>query len=364
MASLDSLMRRTRIELADVKEPFYERFGMSGSGVRVDLPVENIETLFLYPEGNPDGLLVAGTDYTLEPRRGVITFHEPPATGTRFVAEGESGKYFSDEEIQLFVETAFQMHTRNRNPGVNYSGLPDVEVLLVAILAQIEALWVLKTSAAYDVNIHAPEGMFVPRGQRFQQLNTLVMEMEARYKELSNALGVGLYAVEMFTLRRVSRQTGRYVPIYLDREIDDTRPPQRVLPSINSQGLELPASTVAKHDLNVFQGRPFREVFTLFEEDADLDLAGMQDFTVNLFRTPYQTQMFRDPTPQFSYEVVAAEGQVIVTMSAEDTAKLETTGSYVWNLIWDTPGDSIPLLQGRVLVESTYPLKNVNVRVG
>lgn len=364
MATLEQLMARTRLELADLKEPFYETFTASGQGSRFDLKVENVETFFLYPEGNPAGVLTAGTDYVLESNRGIVTFTNPPVAGSRFVAEGDSAKFFTDAELEVFVREAFDLHTRNRNPSISMNALPTTEVLLVAILAQIEAIWVLKSSAAYDVNIHAPEGMFIPRGQRFQQLNMLLQEAEQRYKELSQALGVGLYAIEMFTLRRVSRLTGRYVPVYIDREVDDTRPPQRVFPTVGNQFAELPDSSVARHDLQVFQGRPFREVFTIVENDLNLDLAAMPDFTINLYRTPYQSSRWRDLLPQFSVEVVPANGQVIATMSAADTAKLESTGAYVWNLIWNTPDDDIPLLQGRVLVESTYPYKNVNVNIG
>lgn len=362
MATLDGLMRRTRLELADVKEPFYEPFSTSGSGMRYDLPIENVSTFFLYPAGNPSGLLVEGTNYTLDKKRGVVTFHTQPTAGARYVAEGETAKYFSDEEIEIFVQSAFDMHTRSRN--ISMSDLPSVEELLVAILAQIEALWVLKTSSAYDVNIHAPEGMFVPRGQRFQQLNMLVQEMEARYKELSNALGVGLYAVEMFNLRRVSRLTGRYVPLYIDREVDDTRPPQRVLPAIGNQFTQQAKSTVTTYDLQVFQGRAFSETFTLTDEGVALDLTTYPNFVVELYRTPYQTSRFRDLLPQFTTVVDAAAGTVTISLTAAETKRLETTGHYVWDLTWLTDEGEIALLKGRVLVESAYPYKNINVQVG
>jgi hypothetical protein len=44
------------------------------------------------------------------------------------------------------------------------------------------------------------------------------------------AMGVGLKAPEVMDMRRVSRTTGRLVPIFEDREYDEHGPPIRKLP--------------------------------------------------------------------------------------------------------------------------------------
>lgn len=370
MATLQSLITRTRMELADVKRPFYEVVASAGIS-RLDLQAENVETLYLYPKGAP-GNVVPEAEYSLDPARGVVYFNTPPAYGSQFVVEGESSQLFSDAEFEVFVTSAFAKHTNNRMPAANYSNLPVVEEHLVAILAKIEALWVLLTSAAFDINIHAPEGMFIPRAQRYEQLRELLMMTEAQYKELSNALGVGLYTLEMTTLRRVSRLTGRYVPIYIDREIDDTRPPQRVFPPISAQGAKVPQNSIASHDLQIFQGRPFEETFTLRDDvdndgigDNNMDLTTWPDFTVTLYRSPYSVTTARTVLPEFTTVVDVPNSTVTVSLTAEQTEKLETTGSYVWDLKWlvDSEPNGMVLLAGDVLVESSYPYKNSNVQV-
>ena len=366
MSTLDALVRRTRMELADVKRPFYEVVSSAGVS-RLDLQAENLESVFLYPKDDP-GNLLDDTTYSVDQAAGRIFFETPPAYGTLLVAEGESSHLFSDEEFGVFVSSAFSKHTNNRNPGLSYATLPPVEEHLVAILAKIEALWVLLTSAAYDINIHAPEGMFVPRAQRYQQLRELLQMTEAQYKELSNALGVGLYTVEMLTLRRVSKRTGRLVPIYLPQEIDDTRPAQRVFPEVSSMGAPVPESTVPSYNLQIYQGRPFEEEFTLFEDDASsdpIDLTTAPEFEATLHRTKYSVTSDRyQILPEFVITVDVGAGTVKLSLTSEDTGNLESTGAYVWSLRWKVDeDDTMTLMQGEVLVESGFPLKNTNVQV-
>ena len=363
MTSPQRLADRTRLQLADLRVPFYERFTGSGSGTRFKLKsVPNIETLYLYRLGEPEVLLEEGTEFSVHRDSGTIVFPTPPPAGETFVAEGEHAQFFSEEQIATFVQTAFDLHTDGRNPKLSYSSLPPREELLVAILAQIEGLWVLKMSSAYQIDIHAPEGMYIPRSQRFQQLNVILQELEKRYKELSGALGVGLYAVEMFNLRRVSRWTGRYVPTYIDREFDDTRPPQRVLPNISAQGMDLPDPVAATYHLTVIQGRAFEEELQLQGEDGGLlDLTQYTDAKATLFLGRYTVSMPRVVLPNFETFLDPATATVRITLSIEDTKRLQSSGNYVWSLVLTDEDGELPLIEGEVRVVQSVPLKSVNV---
>ena len=366
MATIEALIARTRLELADVKRPFYEVLSSAG-GSQLDLKQEHISSLYLYPKGDPESLIDPET-YRIDSAAGRVFFEDPPEYGTMIVAEGEATKLFSDEDMQVFVQSAFAKHTSSRDFGTHFGRLPDVEDHLVAILAAIEALWVLLTSAAYDINIHAPEGMFVPRAQRFQQIRELLQMLEGRYRELCNALGVGLYTVEMFNLRRVSKRTGRLVPVYVAQEIDDTRPAKRVFPPISSMGAPLADPTTPVHNLQVYQGRPFEQEFVLYDEEGatePLDLTGEGSFLAELFLHQYAVTSGRhDILPKFALTVSPEEGVVTLKLSAEETGRMETNGSYVWQLIWDVDHDDpMPLMAGNVLVEGGLPKKNANVQV-
>lgn len=366
MADREAIIERTRLEIADLRRPFYRTLTATGFA-RLDLQEENISTLFLYPRET--GIPFDPETYRVETDTGRVFFDEPPEYGTVVIAEGESSKLFTDDEIRIFVDSAFLKHTNERMPAVSMANLPPVEEHLVSILAKIEALWVLMTSAAFDINIHAPEGMFVPRAQRFEQLRALLQMTEQQYKDLCNALGVGLYTIKVGTLRRVSRQTGRLVPIFLPQEIDDTRPAQRVYPPVDSQGANVAQDSVMAHDLQVFQGRPFSETFSLLDPDSGeaVDLLAFPDFEATLYRDKHAAQMGKDIIPEFEVEVDDAEGSVTISLTAEQTKKLESTGVYVWDLRWmvDADEDSIGLvlMSGKVLVEAPFPYRNVNVQV-
>ena len=65
-------------------------------------------------------------------------------------------------------------------------------------------------------------------------------------------LNIGLHRIETFTLRRISRLTNRYVPIYRPQEVDDGSIPQRVLLSMPTYGDVTPATTAQVKDLTLY----------------------------------------------------------------------------------------------------------------
>lgn len=115
----------------------------------------------------------------------------------------------------------------------NYDDLPAVERYPLSILITIEALWGELAEASNEVDVVTPEGMHIPAGQRFQQILQAIETLMGQYREIAGALGVGLFRVEMFTLRRTSRTTGRLVPVYRPQEFDDHSLPERLYPPID-----------------------------------------------------------------------------------------------------------------------------------
>ena len=96
----------------------------------------------------------------------------------------------------------------------------------------VHALWSLSMELMLDIDVSTPEGMFIPARQRFAQVQQMLGVYEAEYQSKAAMLNMGLGALEIFRLRRVALMTGRYVPVYQEREFDDPRPPDRLYPAI------------------------------------------------------------------------------------------------------------------------------------
>lgn len=252
MATEAEIISRVRLELGDQPEPFRQSYRGTGTQDEFDLPVSRVSssTLNVYTiNGVAITNLVFGQDYTLDPENGVVRLTVAPAQDILIVAEGTAFGMFTDEEIASFVTDATLQHTNERVITVRYVdghgftrydrtpislvNLPEVENLPLSLLATIEALWALSTDAATDIDITTSEGTHVSRAQRFAQLRVQIDVLTQKYQLLCQQLGLGLFKIETSTLRRVSRTTNRLVPIFVEREYDDSGPIERILPPID-----------------------------------------------------------------------------------------------------------------------------------
>ena len=204
---------------------------------------------------------------------GTVTFTQTPKSGATIVVTGLHYRYFTSDELTVFLNTAVLQHTDNRTDAygsnITISSIPPVEEYPVAILTTIEALWALATDAAFDINITAPDGVMIPRTQRFAQLSNIINGRKEQYRELCAALNVGLWRIEMGILRRISRTTNKLVPVYMPQEIDDSTKPERVYMENNLKGRTPLPSTVGVYDIVLTQGDTWSTNF-----DFPLDLTG------------------------------------------------------------------------------------------
>ena len=236
MATLESLRAKTRHELVDLPRSFQANIAGDGSTVRFELPDKPVDAATLAVSqrtGEDPAVPVPAEDYMLDDVHGVLWLSATVAEGTTLLVQGTAYRFFSNEQIDNFIDSALDKHT-NRTT-VTMETLPPVEEHLVAILAKIEALWVLATDASYDISVFTPEGVSIPREQRYRQIMAMIDNEQQRYRLMSQQLNVGLSRVEVSTLRRISTKTGRLVPMYVPQEFDDRRRPQRMYPGIDEQ---------------------------------------------------------------------------------------------------------------------------------
>lgn len=252
---LDRLRSETRLELADRPRTFQSTVVSDGVTTFYDLPTRHIEATSLLvvsiePGGSPDTAtpLAAGTDFMLNAFEGQITLTHPLVEGTTVYVTGTSYRFFDNDTLDLFIHRAFVQITHGRRQTtatisqfgyrqytdyeIAYDTLPEVEIAPTAILAQIQGLWVLATDSAYEIDIQE-DGASIPRTERYRQLMGHIAAELARFNEMAAMLNIGLNRIEMASLRRISRTTGRLVPLYLEKEYDDHRLPTRELPGVD-----------------------------------------------------------------------------------------------------------------------------------
>ena len=308
---MHDLTYRVRLELGDQPQQFTFNATGDGSTNEYQLPCKPIDayTLAVYVGGTPQ---LVDTDYTLEADVGVLHFVHSPADGAAILVTGNKFRYFTDDDICLFITTALEQHTYNRTDAfgsvVNLSSIQAVEEYPLAILATIEGLWVLATDAAFDINITAPDGVIIPRAQRYQQLTSIIAQRWEQYRTLCAQLNIGLWRIEMGTLRRISRTTNKLIPIYMPQEIDDARRPERVYLQNDLLGRSPLPSYVKVQDLKLYQGDSYEELVNF-----PFDVTGLT----------FKSQIRTYPNAPSIYGTFTIE--VVSTSSTLSTIKLSLT---------------------------------------
>lgn len=247
------VIKRVRIELGDTGAPFSDSFTGTGTLTMYDLTEFNIwDVSATWVRDLIPVTLVADVDYSLNTQEGRIYLLPPVGAvpqGDKLIVSGKSQGLFSDDELTMFVNDSVLQHTKGRelqerykdtngfikyhHTPVTLDNLPDVEASLIAYRATIEALWALATDASTDVDISSADGTTVPRSQRYRQLRQQIDGLTDRYNDLCAQMNVGLNRLEVGKLRRVSRMTGRLVPVFASREYDDYTLPRREITPVD-----------------------------------------------------------------------------------------------------------------------------------
>jgi hypothetical protein len=261
VATLTTLASRLRSEIGDLSKSFAENFTGDGVTSRFqlsDAPV-NGATLLVKVAG-----VDVSDDVTIEENTGLLIFDTPPANNALVLVTGTTYKYFTDTEICYYINTAFTEHARTTTDSngslATMSTLPVVDEYPLVLLASTMALYTLATDSAFDIDIISPDGVSIPRSERFRQLNEIIQIRKEQYRELSTLLNVGMHRMEVYTLRRISRLTNRYVPVYRPQEVDDGSIPQRVILPLPAYGDMSPASPAVVKDLSIYAGDDFVEI--------------------------------------------------------------------------------------------------------
>lgn len=213
----------------------------SGTLQPLRLPHTNVNaTSVVAIRADTNATLVQGTDYSIDARNGWFMPLTIFAQGLKIYTRGLFYEWFSDDQLNAYAEIVFDDYAQSEGGLAKFVDMlqdvdkPAVKNLL-AMAVVVEALWSLLTELARDIDVTTPEAN-IPASERYRQVYQLLLYWQEKLEERSQILNLGLHKIEMFTLRRISMTTGRLVPLYVEREFDDTGYPVRVKPLIDTGG--------------------------------------------------------------------------------------------------------------------------------
>lgn len=277
MATIASLVDRVRMELGDQGKSFVTQFVADGTTNRFKIHYSPLDATTVHAWLNNVEVTNA---VSIEESTGVVVFDIVPEDGDEITLSGNYYRYFTGAELVQIVENAVASHTAKHTDALGreltVENLPFIEEYPVAIYATSMALYTLATDASFDIDILAPDGVNIPRSERYRQLMEMVNQRKGQYQELCVHLGIGMFSIDVFTFRRISKATGRYVPVYKPQEVDDRSYPERAQiakPTYGDKPTEWPTES---GDLTAYQGRAFTTTITL-----EGDYTGI-DFTARL----------------------------------------------------------------------------------
>jgi hypothetical protein len=249
------LADRLRYELGDIGRSFVHQFVADGTTNRFLIPYSPLDGANLVI--NREGVDIS-TAAEVEEATGHIVLDETPDAGDVVIVAGNYYKYFTPVEVCQYISDAFEQHTAfhtdNYGRTMSITTLPTIEEYPIVIYASTLAMYTLATDASFDIDITAPDGVMIPRSERYRQLMQMIEVRKNQYKELCSQLSIGLYKIDVFTLRRISKTTNEYVPVYQPQEVDDKSTKTRVRLPIPTYGNVKPIPTTVVQDLNVYEG--------------------------------------------------------------------------------------------------------------
>lgn len=271
MATLSSLVERVRFELGDLPKSFVVQFqsDITTNRYRLNYAPVDAANVTVFKNG-----VDISDDVEIEEQTGVMVLDSLPDIDDEFTVTGNYYRYFTTTELGNIVNTALAQHAGrdvdSLGRKITLSNLPAIEEYPVALYATTLALYTLATDASFDINVFAPDGVTIPRSERYRQLMEMIEARQAQYRELCVQLGIGMYSIDVFSLRRISKTTNRYVPVYQPQEVDDRSYPQRVdipLPTYGDAPTPWPTDG---GELTAYQGRAFTHSVTVTGDYEDV----------------------------------------------------------------------------------------------
>jgi hypothetical protein len=142
------------------------------------------------------------------------------------MVEGYYYEWILPQDLEFYAERSINFHKPTINVPLEQASAAVLDV--VGLGALVEALQALMTEYARDIDVMTSESIHIPASARFRMLQSLCQQWETEYRKHANNLNIGPERIEQFSLRRVSRTTNRYVPLFKAKELGEYGPMERI----------------------------------------------------------------------------------------------------------------------------------------
>jgi hypothetical protein len=226
LTPLEHVVQVARNYLRDFPKFFQVSFDALGRTYELGQTNVDSNTLWIASTTGASATELTTADYHLDNRNGILRLTNTPASGTKIMVEGYYYEWIIPDDLEFYATRSINFHVPTINIPLEQANAAVLDV--VGIGALVEALQALMTEYARDIDVMTSESVHIPASGRFRMLQGLVQQWEIEYRKHANSLNIGPESIQQFSLRRVSRTTNRYVPLYKSKELGDYGPRERI----------------------------------------------------------------------------------------------------------------------------------------
>lgn len=263
LTPLEHTIQLARNYLRDFPKFFQVSFDAIGRTYELGQINIDSSTLWIASTTGASATEFTSADYSLDARNGILRLASTPASGTKLMVEGYYYEWLLPEDLQFYSERSINFHTPTINVPLEQANPAVLDV--VGLGALVEALQALMTEYARDIDVMTSESVHIPASSRYRMVADLCQRWETEYRKHANNLNIGPERIEQLSLRRVSRTTNRYVPLFKAKELGDYGPIERIF-----------AEDTEGHILVTEKDEPLRE-------DVFIDMSPPAGYTTNTF---------------------------------------------------------------------------------
>lgn len=234
---LADVMEVARTYLRDFPKFFQVSFDGAGRTYELGHPNVDVDTLWIASNVGASVSALTSTQYSLDARNGVLRLASTPASGSKIMVEGYYYEWVLPADLEFYAKQAINQHTFSLE--IPLENMSQIIIETIGMGTICETLMALMSEFSRDIDVMTSESVHIPASQRFRMAQSLLQYWSSQYDKQARALNIGVDRIEIFNLRRVSRTTNRYVPIYKAKELGDYGPIERIFPNQDKQVIQL-----------------------------------------------------------------------------------------------------------------------------